>query len=304
MAHPRPARPPTHPPPPPPPSDAHPCRPAGDVDSLFDITPASTGGGLTAWRAGCMCTREFVPVCDPVSRKQFPNACMADCQVRGSFPAPAWLTAWRPAGARRPPRVLHHRHCQHTNPTAPPCAWLQGVQTTTSCSELPRMIDVAIIVSDPVCVRPAMHMHHHPEQLQGSCKAAERPQKGCCSGASTQTSLPLSDCPPAAGACRPPRAAPPTRSPPSTWSPSLWWPPTAAAPCTPSRWGRAPGARAPGHCTASWVPVHPTGEHCAASWCRALRSQPARGGWDALASSMACAPGARAGWRAGLWRPG
>lgn len=43
---------------------------------------ASNTRGTTTWRAFCYCDDTWDPVCDGNTRKQYPNACSARCQVR------------------------------------------------------------------------------------------------------------------------------------------------------------------------------------------------------------------------------
>lgn len=74
------------------------------VDALLGSAASSPGGSATSvaspagaralaistrttrepvtWRAGCWCSSVSDPVCDPLTRKQFPNPCSAGCQVR------------------------------------------------------------------------------------------------------------------------------------------------------------------------------------------------------------------------------
>jgi hypothetical protein len=49
--------------------------------SVLSITPSNTRGSIT-WRALCWCGETYDPVCDAATRKQYPNACSAQCQVR------------------------------------------------------------------------------------------------------------------------------------------------------------------------------------------------------------------------------
>lgn len=48
--------------------------------SVLSITPSNTRGSIT-WRALCWCEETYDPVCDAATRKQYPNACSAQCQV-------------------------------------------------------------------------------------------------------------------------------------------------------------------------------------------------------------------------------
>lgn len=127
------------------------------MGALFDITRESTGGGLTAWRSGCFCTRELLPVCDTVSRKQFPNECTAKCQVRlacvglcGGVCVPL-LGSIERAPPPQPPATMS---CLDPTPTAAsptppppslPSSSVQGIESTTPCGALPRMVDVTIV---------------------------------------------------------------------------------------------------------------------------------------------------------------
>ena len=55
---------------------------AAEPKGAYQIN-AQTTSGPVAWRRGCACSKEFEPVCEPNTRKQYPNACSARCQVRG-----------------------------------------------------------------------------------------------------------------------------------------------------------------------------------------------------------------------------
>lgn len=48
--------------------------------SVLRISAANTRGTIT-WRAFCYCDDTWDPVCDSNTRKQYPNACSARCQV-------------------------------------------------------------------------------------------------------------------------------------------------------------------------------------------------------------------------------
>lgn len=48
--------------------------------SVLAISPSNTRGSIT-WRALCWCEETYDPVCDAMTRKQYPNACSAQCQV-------------------------------------------------------------------------------------------------------------------------------------------------------------------------------------------------------------------------------
>lgn len=49
--------------------------------SVLSISASNTRGSTT-WKAFCWCEETWDPVCDAVTRKQYPNTCSAQCQVR------------------------------------------------------------------------------------------------------------------------------------------------------------------------------------------------------------------------------
>lgn len=53
-----------------------------DETSVLKISADNTRGRIT-WRANCWCDNNWDTVCDADTRKQYPNACSAQCQVRG-----------------------------------------------------------------------------------------------------------------------------------------------------------------------------------------------------------------------------
>lgn len=54
---------------------------ASDASSVLEISGSNTRGAIT-WRAMCWCDDTWDPVCDAATRKQYPNTCSAQCQVR------------------------------------------------------------------------------------------------------------------------------------------------------------------------------------------------------------------------------
>lgn len=48
--------------------------------SVLRISSSNTRGPIT-WQAFCWCEETWDPVCDAVTRKQYPNTCSAQCQV-------------------------------------------------------------------------------------------------------------------------------------------------------------------------------------------------------------------------------
>jgi hypothetical protein len=111
--------------------------------SPLAMTPSNTRGTIR-WRARCYCDERYAPVCDPATRKMYPSACSAKCQVGGRAAAGARLAALHGmrvlVGCRwtRSPRRGACMPCTHTTHPPPPAPTVGFTHARTHTDAHPR----------------------------------------------------------------------------------------------------------------------------------------------------------------------